>query len=443
MSYIHFFHFKLMKLCVIPLVSAAILFIAHSVVIAYQVRERAGVPVELSWMAGQWALVFGGLFVCFFIPITLSIKKFIVPIRQLSKAAESMAEGDVSIEVAKNRNDEIGVLQESFQNLAAASRRQAEMLHRIAGGDISGQYQPRSQADVVGQSLAQMLENNNALISQVKMAARQLSDETAHISSGAQQLALGATEQNSAVGQLSASLSQMAEQIEKSAALAGETAKLSQAIRENAEDGSRKMDQMVAAVQEINAAGKNIGNVIKVIDDIAFQTNILALNAAVEAARAGEHGKGFAVVAEEVRSLAGKSAQAARESGDMISNSIEKAELGVRIAGETSTSLAEIVNGVNESSRLITDIAKESEAQSVGIEQINTGIDQVAQVVQQNSATAEESAAASEEMSSQSTLLQQMIAQFKTKEGHGGAQVKRLAAPALAADSVQGMEKIS
>lgn len=416
MSYIHSLRFKLMKLCVIPLLSAAFLFIAHSVVIAYQVRERAGVPVELGWMAGQWALVFGGLFVCFFIPITLSIKKFIVPIRQLSKAAESMAEGDVSIEVAKNRDDEIGVLQESFQNLAAASRRQAEMLHRIADGDISGQYQPRSQADVVGQSLAQMLVNNNALISQVKMAARQLSDETAHISNGAQQLALGATEQNSAVGQLSASLSQMAEQIEKSAALAGETAKLSQAIRENAEDGSRKMDQMVAAVQEINAAGKNIGNVIKVIDDIAFQTNILALNAAVEAARAGVHGKGFAVVAEEVRSLAGKSAEAARNTGVLIGQSIEKAEFGVRIAGETAGSLTDIVMGISESNRLISEMAEASAQQSAAIELIESGIEQVSQVVQQNNATAQESAAASEEMNGQAVMLNGLVSNFKLEE---------------------------
>jgi methyl-accepting chemotaxis protein len=186
----------------------------------------------------------------------------------------------------------------------------------------------------------------------------------------------------------------------------------------SAEKGSAQMDEMMVAVKEINQSSQSISKVIKVIDDIAFQTNILALNAAVEAARAGQHGKGFAVVAEEVRNLAAKSAEAAKDTSGLIASSMEKAELGAKIAEETASSLAEIVSGINESNQLVSDIALSSEAQSHGISEVNSGIDQVAAVVQMNSATAQESAASSIELSGQSDVLEDVIGRFNLKGGH-------------------------
>jgi len=288
-------------------------------------------------------------------------------------------------------------------------------LATIASGDLTVNVKLLSNDDTMGKSMQQMVDNLNNMFGEIQNATGQVSTGSKQIADGAQALAQGSTEQAASVEQLSASIGEIARKTKDNADMAGRAASLANTIKNNAEKGSQQMGEMTAAVREINQASQSISKVIKVIDDIAFQTNILALNAAVEAARAGQHGKGFAVVAEEVRNLAAKSAEAAKDTGGLIANSMEKAELGSRIAGETAESLAEIVSGINESNQIVSEIATSSNEQTVGITQINTGIDQVAQVIQQNSATAEQSAAASEEMSSQSNMLEEMIAQFKLK----------------------------
>jgi methyl-accepting chemotaxis protein len=175
------------------------------------------------------------------------------------------------------------------------------------------------------------------------------------------------------------------------------------------------MKEMKRAVDEINSASTSIYKIIKVIDEIAFQTNILALNAAVEAARAGQHGKGFAVVAEEVRNLAARSAKAAKETTDMIEGSIKKAETGTVIANETSEALNKIVENTVKVADFISQIAVASNEQAEGIGQINAAVMQVSTVVQTNSATSEESASASEELASQAEMLKDQVSQFNLK----------------------------
>jgi methyl-accepting chemotaxis protein len=197
--------------------------------------------------------------------------------------------------------------------------------------------------------------------------------------------------------------------------MAEQAANLSGEIKNKAEKGSTQMDDLMEAVKDITEASSKIEKVIKVIDDIAFQTNILALNAAVEAARAGAAGKGFAVVAEEVRNLASKSAEAAKDTGGLIENSIQKSNLGLTLATGTASSLKEIVDGINENAALITKIATLSDEQTGAIVQIDTGVNQIAGIIQENTYKAEASAAASLEMSEKVGALEKLLDDFKGK----------------------------
>jgi X-X-X-Leu-X-X-Gly heptad repeat protein len=280
----------------------------------------------------------------------------------------------------------------------------------------------------VVQDISAMVKQQKAeevLVGHIKEASQSFVTGAGQIADGAQALASGATEQAASIEELSSSMAEIAEKTKHNAEIAEKTAALADEIKGNAEKGSRQMEDMIAAVKDINQSSIDIGKVIKVIDDIAFQTNILALNAAVEAARAGQHGKGFAVVSDEVRNLAAKSAVAAKDTESLIANSMEKSKMGVNIAENTAASLSEIVSGINESSALITDIAASSDEQSQAIAQINSGIDQVATVVQHNSATSEQSAAAAEEMRQQAHSLEGLIAQFNAAtEGSGNSKQK-------------------
>ena len=358
-----------------------------------------------------------------FINVFLVMAKLIVPIKKLENEMKEIASGNLSSAFNLPTNtSEIGTLTDAILktklNLKKYIGDIADKLHNIADGNLNLYVDIDYEGDFapIKASLSTIINSLNNTITQIVTTARQVSESSTQIAEGAQSLAQGSTEQAATVEQLSASIAEITQKTKDNADMAERTAALANSIMQNAEKGSRQMGEMTEAVKEINLASQSISKVIKVIDDIAFQTNILALNAAVEAARAGQHGKGFAVVAEEVRNLAAKSAEAAKDTGELIANSMDKAELGAHIADETATSLANIVSGINESTHFVNEIARSSEDQSAGISQINEGIDQVAKVVQQNSATAEESAAASVEMSGQSGILQQMITHFKLKQ---------------------------
>ena len=234
-----------------------------------------------------------------------------------------------------------------------------------------------------------------------------------NIDSGANELAQNSALQVEEVSALSGDISSVAAQTQSNTTLAGKASDMAEVIKGDAEKGSAQMDKLALAVEDINNSIQSISKVFKFIDDIAFQTNILALNAAVEAARAGQHGKGFAVVAEEVRNLAAKSAASAKDTGSIITESMEKARMGVEIAGETSKSFKGIVSGVDESSRIAKEILHSCTEQDRSIDKINSGIDMVLHGIQKNSAMAQESAAACAEIREQTDHLKRLIDEFE------------------------------
>lgn len=338
------------------------------------------------------------------------------PISKMVEAADKLAVGDVNVNVAADTRDEIGSLMDSFGRMIANIREQALAAERIAAGDLTVEVTVKSENDLLGKKLSEMVEKNNEVLTNISSAADQVASGSKQVSDSSIALSQGATEQASSIEELTASLEEISSQTKLNAQNANQANELAETAKSNAMRGNEQMREMLKAMEEINDASSNISKIIKVIDEIAFQTNILALNAAVEAARAGQHGKGFAVVAEEVRNLAARSANAAKETTDMIEGSIKKVEGGTRIARDTAEALNKIVDGIEKVANLVNDIAVASNEQATGIAQINQGIMQVSQVVQTNSATSEESAAASEELSSQAELLREMVSKFKLKK---------------------------
>ena len=313
------------------------------------------------------------------------------------------------------QTDEIGVLANSYGKMLKLFMYYQDVLKELASQNLAVDVKVIGENDNIGNALKGTFESLNMAFRSVNNATGEVQSGAVQISDGAQNLAEGSTEQAATVEELSASIQDILLKTKENSEMAKTTANLSNNVMSNATAGTELINDMTQAVMEINQASSEISKVIKVIDDIAFQTNILALNAAVEAARAGEAGKGFAVVADEVRNLASKSAAAAKETNALIENSVKKAEQGSEIAAKTSSAFAEIVSGVTETVSLINSISESSDEQAHAINQINTAIEQVSEVVQRNSATAEQSAASSEELNAQANVLSENVAKFKLR----------------------------
>jgi len=260
------------------------------------------------------------------------------------------------------------------------------------------------------------------IIDGLNEGADQVNDAAAQVSTASQQLAEGNSEQASSLEETSSALEQMAAMTRTNAENSKQANDLSGQAKNAAQTGDQTMGQLNEAMTAINESSGQISKIIKVIEEIAFQTNLLALNAAVEAARAGEHGKGFAVVADEVRNLAQRAAQAARETTGLIEDSVNKAKEGTDVAGEVGKSLGAIVDDVSKVSDLINGISKASEEQAQGVDQVNTAVSQMDKVTQQNAAGAEESASAAEQLAAQATSVKGVVDELAVLVGGKNAK---------------------
>lgn len=353
----------------------------------------------------------------------MAAKSIANPIALVCKRLELLSEGDLHTDTVQVRaKDETGILASSLNKTVVSLRGYitdiTQTLEEISRGNMLTRTEGDYQGDFapIKESLLAITDSLNTVLSNISHAAVQVANSSEQVSNGASLLAENATKQAGAIEELSSTLTDISIKTGQNSENAEQASSITQGTRQIAEKGDGYMQEMLGSMRDINTASENISKIIKVIEDISFQTNILALNAAVEAARAGTAGKGFAVVADEVRSLANKSAQAAKETTVLIEDTIDKVQLGTNKANHAAKALKEIVESVEKSNSMVMQIANASKEQAVALEEVNGGINQITEAVQTNSATSEESSATSQEMRGQAEHLKQEMAKFKLSQ---------------------------
>ena len=351
--------------------------------------------------------------------IFVLVRAILTPVREIEKVYTEMAKGNLHTRIQYESNDELGRMaaniRDTNERLTSYIEDIIAKLTQLSQGDmcISMDLDYVGDFAVIKQSLIQTTAALNSTMLVIQASADQVNSGAGQVADASQALASGATEQAATVEELTSAIQSVTEKAEKNTVSVRKATEYVAQAGAGVYESNNRMKNLNASMKEISQSSEEISKVTKLVEDIAFQTNILALNAAVEAARAGEAGKGFAVVADEVRNLAAKSAEAAKQTADLIQKSNIKVSEGEKIASETLELLADVAEKAAMVDKAIKEIESDSLDQTNSIVQINQGLSQVSAVVQNNAATAEESSASSEELTAQAQILREEIAKFK------------------------------
>ena len=340
-------------------------------------------------------------------------------LKNMSGALELLTEGHYTglKNLAVTTTDEFGTIAAQFNLFGERLRQRLFVLSQIGKGDLSAKISLYSANDEIGSDIEIMQTQLQNIIGYISSLTAHLSSGVHQISEASTHQSTGATEQASALEEILASINELTAQVRSNAHSSTSASELSNKVMEHVRLGNQETINLQQAMATISSSAEKIKKIVKVIDEIAFQTNMLALNASVEAARAGKYGKGFAVVADEVRDLANRSANNAKETSLMLEEALKNIANGYALANTTSQQLLQIREETQNVTELLSEISLASREQSMGLEQISTGLNQIGIVTQANTASSEETAAAAQELSAKAVELKDIVLQFKLEEG--------------------------